>query len=117
MDYIEIKCLQASGVLGVYPEERGSPRDLLIDLDFSVDASLVAAKDEVGRTLDYGLVREAILSFVKSKQYYLLETLAENLAQTLLQQFSMQWLRLRVEKPNVFSDIESIAIVIERGNA
>jgi dihydroneopterin aldolase len=45
----------------------------------------------------------------------LLETLAEQIAQVLMAEFSVPWLRLRLGKPDAVPEARDVGLVIERG--
>jgi dihydroneopterin aldolase len=44
------------------------------------------------------------------------ETLAERVAEIVLQEFSVSWLRLRLSKPGALRGSQDVGIIIERGD-
>ena len=44
----------------------------------------------------------------------MIETLAETVAQTILEEFDIAWLKLKVSKPLAIRDSENVGLIIER---
>jgi dihydroneopterin aldolase len=73
-----------------------------------------AAKDELRRVVDYERVAEKVREIVASGHVRLVETLAERIAEVCLEDARVRSVRVRVEKLDIFSDMESVGIEIER---
>lgn len=115
MDKIFIHQLKVSAIIGVLPHEQNSPQDILIDLEVSTDIQQAVQQDDIKLTIDYTSLREAILIHIKNTHYQLVETLAENLAQLILQTFNSDWLRLQITKmPADITDAKGVGVIIER---
>jgi dihydroneopterin aldolase len=52
---------------------------------------------------------------VSESHFFLVETLAERIADLILQEFNVPWLRLAVSKPGAVRGSREVGIVIERG--
>ncbi|MCB1828392.1 MAG: dihydroneopterin aldolase, partial [Coxiellaceae bacterium] len=87
MDTVFIKQLIVPTLIGVFPEERKAPQNLLIDLEMSTDVRPAAEDDDLTKTIDYAAVRESIMQFAADSSFELVETFAERLAQHLNQHF------------------------------
>ena len=117
MDIIFIRELSIQTIIGVYAWEREAPRTLLIDLDLGTDIRPAASNDQLELTFDYAKVAQRIKEDAAQSSYQLVETLAERIAELVLREFSVCWLRLCLRKPGVLPDAREVGILIERGKA
>jgi dihydroneopterin aldolase len=120
--FIREMVLQAS--IGVHAHEHDAPQRIRLNIDLAVeDDSLAAAsraapakpgRDELSRVVDYEQVANSIRALVASGHVRLVETLAERLAESCLLDPRVQLARVRVEKLDVFPDVASVGVEIER---
>jgi dihydroneopterin aldolase len=75
--------------IGVTPEERATPQDVLIDLDLAIDLSTAGVSDSIKDTLDYRDVWEAARECVSSQEVHLVEALATRIGNTILGRFAV----------------------------
>ncbi len=115
MDTVFIEGLEVDTVIGAYDWERDIRQCLRLDLQMGWDVSVPALDDQLSLALDYATVCERIQSFATQSSFVLVETFAERLAQLLLQEFGMPWLRLKVSKPGAVSAAGAVGVEIERG--
>ncbi len=115
MDTVFIEGLEVDTVIGAYDWERGIRQCLRLDLTLGWDIRPAAAEDELDKALDYAKVAAAIDRFAAAARFELVETFAERLAASLMQEFGIVWLRLRVTKPGVNSRARALGVEIERG--
>ncbi|MFV1959730.1 MAG: dihydroneopterin aldolase [Planctomycetota bacterium] len=113
-DRIFIRGLEARGIIGVEDWERQKPQTIRFDVDLGCDASVPAASDELGGSVNYRSVAKAILAHVDENAYHLVETLAERVAAMILGDFDVPWVRLRVSKPGAVRFSETVGTEIER---
>lgn len=115
MDTIQIRGLKVEALIGVHAWERQLPRPLLIDLELATDIARAAASDKLADALDYQAVADAVAAFVAASRLQLVETLAEQLAAKLRQDFHLPWLRLTVHKPGAVAAAQDVSVTILRG--
>lgn len=115
MDRVFIEQLQVETVIGVYDWERTGTQTLLIDLVMAWDNRPAAANDQLNLALDYAAVCQHIEQFAAQHAFELVETFAERLAEQLLQDFAMPWLRLKITKPAAIPQAKGVGVEIERG--
>jgi dihydroneopterin aldolase len=72
------------------------------------------AKDELSRVVDYERVAGSVRKIVSEGHVRLVETLAERIAEACLEDARVRIVRVRVEKLDIFADMESVGIEIER---
>jgi 7,8-dihydroneopterin aldolase/epimerase/oxygenase len=112
-DYVSVRDLAVSAVIGVHDWEREVEQALVISVDMSADVHKAATSDDLGDTLDYSAVAETITAVVREGRFRLIETVAERVAERVLAEFPVSWLRLDVRKP-VTSGAYTAAVTIER---
>lgn len=115
MDKVFIQGLSIQTTIGFYAWEKEIKQTLVIDLAMGWDTALAAKNDELAKTLDYAEISEAIATFANNNPVDLLETLAERLAQFLMSQYHIPWLRLKIGKPGAVHNATSVGVEIERG--
>lgn len=115
MDIVYIRGLRAQAVIGVYEWERLIRQPLVIDLEMASDSARAAASDAIADALDYAAISKRVLARVEDSQYQLIESLAEELARVVTDEFDVPWLKLRVSKPGAVAEAEDVGVVIERG--
>jgi 7,8-dihydroneopterin aldolase/epimerase/oxygenase len=115
MDKVIIRDLALETIVGLYPWERAVKQTLLIDVDMATDIRQAAADDDLQYTVDYSAVCAAIVILADKGQYQLIETLAENIATMVLENFAVTWLRVAVHKTDVMTHVGRVGIEIERG--
>ena len=99
MDIVFLHDLRIDAVIGIYDWERRVRQTLIFDLEMSADIARAAASDHIEDTLNYKAVAKRLIAFVGASEYQLVETLAEKIAEIVLSEFSVPWVRLTVHKP------------------
>ncbi len=116
MDIVFIKQLKVETTIGAYEWEKTVKQTLLLDLDMAWDNTAPALNDDLTKALDYATVSDRITDWLGQQQIELIETVAERIAQMLLNEFSNKWLRLTVNKPDAVANAASVGVTIERGH-
>ena len=114
-DTVSIRDLRVSAVIGVYDWERETEQILVFGVDMATDVAAAAASDEISGALDYSAVAETVRSVVTRGKFQLIETAAERVAQHLLADYRLGWVRVEVVKP-LPGEGYTAAVVIERGS-
>ncbi|WP_137820009.1 dihydroneopterin aldolase [Pseudomonas sp. 2FG] len=116
MDRVFIEGLEVDTVIGAYDWEREIRQCLRLDLSFGWDNRPAAAGDDLTKALDYAAVSARIQAFAAQAQFILVETFAERLAETLMSEFQIPWLRLKLTKPGAIPAASGgVGVEIERG--
>ncbi|WP_334321726.1 dihydroneopterin aldolase [Gilliamella apicola] len=113
-DRVLIEGLTVLTTIGVYEWEKTIKQKLILDLEMSWDNQPAGESDDVTLCLDYFLVSQSITNFIQSTQFELIECVAERVAQLVIQTFSVQWLKVKVSKPDAIANASNVAVVIER---
>lgn len=100
--------------IGVYDHEHEAPQRIRVNLDLTVCES--HHNDNIEHVVCYEQVSNKVRAIVDGDHTNLCETLAEKIAQACLDDIRVKCARVRVEKLDVFQDIASVGIEIERFN-
>ena len=110
--------------IGVTPEERAAPQELLVDIDVTLTAGARRTPDDLGETVDYAELAAIAQAVAARDEYRLVETLAERIAATVGRETpqaaggSTPWrriesLRVRVTKPGAAREIGAAEVGAE----
>ena len=117
MDKIQIKGLEIFANHGVFPEENVLGQKFVISATLYTDTRKAGLTDELTASIHYGEVSQMITEYTKKHTFKLLEALAENLCQMLLETIPLlQKITLRIEKPwaPVGLPLDTVAVEITR---
>jgi dihydroneopterin aldolase len=101
-DLVSVKDLSVRAVIGVHAWERDVEQTLIVSVDMvpeTTDVRKAAASDDLADALDYSAVAETIAAVLRDGRFRLIETAAERVADRLLADFPLSWLRLELRKP------------------
>lgn len=113
-DKVFIRGLQIDAIIGIYPHERSTRQPLLLDLEMSSDIRRAASTEDITDALDYEAISNHLYEFVAASEFQLIETLAQRIAELVLEEFNVSWLRLTVHKPEAVARAQDVGIIIER---
>ena len=114
MDIIFLTGLTTDCIIGIWDWERRVKQKVVVDLEMSADIRRAAASDAIEDTLDYKKVAKRLLAFVGDSQFQLVETLAERIAQLVVTEFDVAWVRVRLNKQGAIRGARDVGILIER---
>ncbi len=98
-DRIGLAGMVFRGHHGATEEEQAVGQRLVVDVEMSLDLSLAGHTDDLSDTADYGRAFEIVQGVMEGPPHALLESLAEESAQRLLDELPIQLVRVRVRKP------------------
>ncbi|MGI1671137.1 MAG: dihydroneopterin aldolase [Neptuniibacter sp.] len=115
MDLVYIRGLEVETVIGIYDWEREIRQVVNLDLEMGFNIQGAAQTEDVDNTLNYKTVSDRLIDFISQSEFQLVETMAEEIAQLLRDEFGVKWLRLRLGKPGAVPQAEDVGVIIERG--
>ena len=115
MDKIFIEELLVRCIVGVNEEERREKQDVLISLKIKTDLRKAGSSDKFEDAVDYRAIKKKIMAMVESSEYFLVEALAEKIAEMLLEDGRIMEVKVRVEKPTALRFAKSVGVEIIRG--
>jgi dihydroneopterin aldolase len=98
MDKILIAGIDCVAAIGVTPEERTIRQRLSIDVEIATDTAQAARTDSLKDALDYSKVATVVSEVTGSRDFHLIETVAELLAGRILREFRIPQVRILVRK-------------------
>ena len=102
--------------IGVFPHEQGVTQRIRVSVHYGVDdrTDLEVGPDDLSRTVSYERVVQLVHRIVREGHVRLVETLAERIASGVLSDDRVRVVRVRIEKLDVFAEIEGVGVEIER---
>lgn len=115
IDRILIKDLAVPGIVGIKPDERINPQDVLINATLWVDTRPAAASDDIVDAVNYRTVTKAMIAHVESGEPMLVERMVAELAAIALESDArIQEVEVTVEKPGALRHADSVGITVHR---
>ena len=111
---IIITDLEAIGHVGVKEDERSTPQILLINLRAISDFTKAIKSDDVNDTNNYATISKRIKTIVRETKYHLLESLSDHIMRVLFEEFNLEEITLRIEKPHRVANIQLVGIEMTR---
>jgi len=118
-DKLKLAGIKISPRIGVTPDERAAPQECQADVVVSGDWSAAAAADDLALSIDYCLILEKVRAVAAAREYVLLETLAHVIAQSVLADFPVGSVNVRVcKRPAVLRGLlDFVEIEVEESSA
>lgn len=116
MDIVYIRELEIRTIIGIYDWEREQQQIVSLDLEMGSDVAKAAATDTIENALDYKAVAKRLINFIENSEFYLVETMAEQVTEIVLKEFNVPWVKLRLGKPGAVTGSKDVGVIIERGS-
>ncbi len=113
MDIIRIVDLEVVYHVGVPDLERATPQRLLVSIDLLRAFQEAANADDLTRTIDYYAVSRRLLRFGEGRSWKLIEKLAGDIAECLLEEFKPDRVRVEIKK-FILPETRYVSVEIER---
>ncbi len=116
-DEVHIKDMQVFAKHGVYNEENVLGQKFLVSAILYIDTRMAAKTDDLSYSTNYGEVCCLMENLLKENTYNLIETAAENVADTILKKYSsVEGVSIEIKKPwaPVGIPVEYVSVKIER---
>lgn len=114
MDTIFLRDLEINVTIGIFEWEKRIKQKVRVDLEMATDISKAAASDNIEDALNYKAISKRIVEFVEESRYELIETLIEKVAEILIHEFKIPWVRVTISKPGAVRGSRDVGITIER---
>jgi FolB domain-containing protein len=113
-DKILIKDLTLRCIIGVNESERREKQDVVINVILWSDFTKATETDNIDETVDYKKINKSIIGLVENSKFFLVETLAERIAQLCLQNERVRKVKVSVEKPGALRFARSVGVEVFR---
>lgn len=115
LDRIHIKDLMVSGILGINPDERVNPQDILINATLWADTRPAAASDAIDDAVNYRTITKRLIAHIEQGEPMLVERLVAELVDICFDADGrVAAVEMTVEKPGALRHARSVGITIRR---
>jgi dihydroneopterin aldolase len=119
--HVFLRDMVLQSFIGVHAFEHEARQRVRINIDLAVDdagartvSRAAPGRDDLTRVVDYEKVAQQVRDIIAAGHVRLVETLAERIAEACLIDPRVRVARIRVEKLDVFADMTSVGVEIER---
>lgn len=98
MDLIRIVDYEIEARVGVSQQERAKPQRLLVCLDLWLPLERAVQTQDLSTTVDYEAVGRLLKQLAAERKWILLERVAADIAEALVNEFKVRKLRVEVKK-------------------
>ena len=113
-DIVYLYGLKCETTVGVWEWEKNIKQIITLDIDLACDIKPAAEQDDLTKALDYQAIAERVKTITESNQFELIESLAEKVANTILSEFSTNWIKIKLDKGQAVPGVKNVGVVIER---
>src|SRR6185369_11870389 len=96
--------------------ERAKPQRLLLTVEMEHDFGKAASEDDIGETVDYFAVSQRLRKFGDGVHWKLIETLAVDMAQMILEEFRPKRVSVEVKK-FILAETQYVSVRVTRGRS
>jgi D-erythro-7,8-dihydroneopterin triphosphate epimerase len=115
LDQIHIRDLVVSGILGINPDERINPQDILVNATLWADTRPGAASDDIEDAVNYRTITKRLIAHIEQGEPMLVERLVAELVDTCFASDErVAAVEMTVEKPGALRHARSVGITIYR---
>lgn len=105
---IKIESLSVKTFIGLYPEEKLAPQELLIDLKIIFDANRAMASDDLLDTIDYFQIASLVKEKVEASNFLLLEKLAHFILEIVIKFNKVKAAEVTIYKPKALENFGAL---------
>ena len=113
-DRIYVEDLRVKGTIGIFDWEKKIKQEISLSYEIDHDNLSASKEDKIDATTDYKTITKKIISFIEENKFELVETFAEQIAEMVIKDFDVNWIKLRVSKPGALRFSKDVGVIIER---
>lgn len=113
-DWVYIEALSVESLIGVYEFEREAKQTLLLDLNLAFDCTKAGETDDLQYALDYDALSQRVRAWSEVQTFELLERYAQQLCELIHDEFGINHIQLKINKPAAVSGCAAVGLRIER---
>lgn len=114
-DTCELRDIRIPCRIGVDTWEAETTQTITVNLRYPVAVTAAALNDSIAATVDYRTVADGLFAAFEGRRIRLLETLAESVAQWVLQNTRVAWVEISATKDISRTAAKTATITIRRG--
>jgi dihydroneopterin aldolase len=105
----QLRAIETQCSIGIHDFEREAPQRILVDIDVLLDPNQEPQADRIDEALNYDDIRVAVLTLATSRHFDLQETLARAIFNVVSDMKTVQAVRVKTSKPDVYQDVGSVS--------
>jgi len=114
MATVFVRDLRFKTIVGCWDWERQVPQEVSIDLAMEWDIAAAAAGDDLAKALDYKAVSDRVTEFVQEKQFVLVESAVDGIADLIISEFGVPELTVTFSKPRAVTGSAAVGVTLTR---
>lgn len=114
LDKIHIRDLKLKCIIGINDNERIDKQDVIINVILYADLKKASRSDDINDSVDYKIIKKNIILFVEKSTFFLIEKLADQIANLCLENKKVQRVDITLDKPKALRFARSVAVEITR---
>jgi D-erythro-7,8-dihydroneopterin triphosphate epimerase len=114
LDRIHIRDLRLRCIIGLRPWERLEPQDVNLSLTLFTDLRPAGLSDRLDDTVDYVALKHRVFDLVEASSFFLIERLAQCVADICLECPNVLKVRVVLEKPGALRYARTVSVDITR---
>ena len=114
LDKICIRDLLLRCIIGVNEEERREKQDVIINITLYADFRQACLSDQLEDAVDYKAIKKKVMELTLESNYFLVEKLAESIADLCLEDRRVRRVTVSLEKPGALRFARSVGVEITR---
>ncbi|MEQ9618152.1 MAG: dihydroneopterin aldolase [Deltaproteobacteria bacterium] len=107
---IRIENLRLRTVVGIFDWEKEVKQDVVINVEIEFDGAEAMKKDDIQHTIDYKSTTKRIISEVEGKDYNLIEKIAGDVMEIIMQDKKVQKATVKIDKPGALRFADSVSV-------
>ena len=111
---IKIKNLRLRTIIGIFDWEKEIKQDVLINAEIEIKNESSTQTDKIEETLDYKKLKKDIILEVESREFNLIEKLADVVLSRILDDARVSYAKVEVDKPGALRHADSVSVTLER---
>jgi len=113
-DRIHVRDLLLRGIVGIKPDERANPQDILINLALTADLRPAGESDRIEDAVNYRTITKEIIALVEGSRFLTVEKLATEIARLIVTGHPVNEAEVTVEKPGALRFARSVGVTVRR---
>ncbi|MDX1503829.1 MAG: dihydroneopterin aldolase [Thermoanaerobaculia bacterium] len=113
-DRILIRDLRLRTIVGLNDWEREKRQEVVINITLHADLRPAGRSDQIGDSINYRSLTKAVIAHVEESSHYLVEAMAEKIAEIAIRDHGAPAAEVRVEKPGALRFADSVGVEIVR---
>ncbi|MFO7899157.1 MAG: dihydroneopterin aldolase, partial [Planctomycetota bacterium] len=114
LDRIHIGDLLLRCIVGVRDWERREKQNVNVNITLFADLRTPGRTDRIEDTVDYVAIKKKVIALAENSSFYLIERLAQRIAETCLEDRRVERVAVRLEKPGALRFARTVSVEIVR---